>query len=153
MDKAFFKDMNELWIVLSFHFTFPKMIRTPRKTSNSAANGGCCCSHQFNSTKIFIGDFWNGNFQRTKKALNCLMLKIHNSINKQLPAKTHMKHNNSHTTHFLDSLLPLYETLHGWVLLEKYAWDRVFVYVKALFEEICTKKIYLHFDQCPFVFE
>jgi hypothetical protein len=146
--KAKFNDLAEARISLSYGLTYPDNIMRKQDKEKYAATGGWFWTNTWSSYAVFKGTFNNGAKDTIVTSLVELSCMIQNAINFSFPPATHpipqavfteqLLISRQQASGWIEALEPLYEILIAAGMSTKEAWERVFIFTKAIFDDIRT---------------
>jgi hypothetical protein len=146
--KVEYNGFTEARISLSYGLTYPENVIKKQEKKKYAAMGGWYWTSTWSSYSVFKGTFNNGAKDAFANSLVKVSRMIQNAIDFAFPVATHpIPHGvfteqlllaRSWASGWLDALEPLYEILVSSGMSTKEAWERVFIFTKAVFDNVRT---------------
>jgi hypothetical protein len=146
--KAEYNGFTEARISLSYGLTYPENVIKKQEKEKYAAMGGWYWTSTWSSYSVFKGTFNNGVKDTFANLLVEVSRMIQNAIDFAFPVATHpIPHciftkqlllARSQASGWLDALEPLYEILVSLGMSTKEAWEQVFIFTKAVFNDVRT---------------
>jgi hypothetical protein len=146
--KAGYATFSAAAASISYRVVYPGVLLRHSGKDEHARDEGICWVSSCASHKTFKGEAMSSTLKSLLKRLEAIKKTLLNSINMMVPSTTSQQSQTrailtqmandayEHATGLLNSIDPLYTTIHQGGMGEKEAWRRVMLFVKGVFDSI-----------------